>query len=421
MEIEETLKKYEGLVISIAKKYIGKGLSFDELKQCGDIGLFEAITKFDESKGYELSTYATYYIKNEIENGIDELSGISKYKNQQVRKMKQTENELAQELKREPTDREIADKLEIPLEKLIELKTLSQQNVSLENTIDGESDSVVADFIADKSMTPEEQLIYKEEKEDGQLIKEAFLKTLYQYERVIYTLRYDKKMNITAIAKKLNSNRTRINTIQKDIERKYNDFFESEEYYTITNGKTDNLLKQIIENQTRNVDVSAKGEKFAEYENYESLSEIDFKEISKRFKDEYAINLKFPTFGEYFKEICDKKDISYAKFKRATGLSESQFKVYKTPKAKPSISAIVSFGIYFKLGITTVNGLLEAGGYQFKKNDRTHLAYTFVLEELKGYPIEYCNKVLELLGVEKAYLLNSNRKKRGKNKKKQKI
>ena len=421
MEIEETLKKYEGLVISIANKYVGNGLSFEELKQCGDIGLFEAITKFDKSKGYELSTYATYYIRNEIENGIDELSGISKYKNQQVRKMKKIVNELTQELKREPTDREIADKLEIPLEKLVELKSLSQQNISLENTIDGESASVVADFIADNSMTPEEQLIHEEEKRDSQLIKETFLKTLYYYERVVYTLRYEKKMNITSIAKKLNTNRVRINDIQKDIEKKYNDFFESEEYYKITNGKTDNLLKKIIEERKQNIDVSANGGKFAEYENYEKLSEIDFKEISKRFKDEYAINLKFPTFWEYFKEICETKDITYAKFKRATGLSKSQFETYKTPKAKPSISAIVSFGIYFKLGINTVNALLETGGYKFKKNDRTHLAYSFVLEQLKGYPIEYCNKVLELLGVEEAYLLNSNRKKRGKNKKKQKI
>ena len=102
-------------------------------------------------------------------------------------------------------------------------------------------------------MTPEEQLIHEEEKKDSQLIKETFLKTLYYYERVVYTLRYEKKMNITSIAKKLNTNRVRINDIQKDIEKKYNDFFESEEYYKLTNGKTDNLLKKIIEERKQNI------------------------------------------------------------------------------------------------------------------------------------------------------------------------
>ena len=73
--------------------------------------------------------------------------------------------------------------------------------------------------------------------------------------------------------------------------------------------------------------------------------------------------------------------------------------------------------IYFKIGIHTINTLLELGGFRFKINDRTHLAYTFVLEELKGYPIKYCNKVLELLGVEEDYLLNSDKKKRNNKKK----
>lgn len=417
MEIEETLKKYEGLVKSIAKKYNGKGLSFEDLVQHGTIGLWEAIGKFDESLGYELSTYATYYIKNEIENGIAELSDLSKYKAQQVRKMKQIENELTQELKRKPTDREIADKLEMPLEKLEELKSLSQQNISLDNTIDSESDTVVADFIADTSMTPEEQMIYNEEKRDSKLIKEAFFNTLYQYERVIYTLRYEKNINVTNVAKKFKVTRARIIEIEKDIKEKQRAFFKSKEYYNIVDGKTDNLLQKIIEEQKRNIDVSATGEKIAKYENYEKLQEINFKEILSGFEEDFELKLKFPTFGAYFRDLCKTKGITYTTFKRATGLSETQFKIYKTDKAKPSIASIVALGVYYKISFSVILDLMSLNGYCFKANDRTHLAYMYILQHLSGYPIEYCNKVLELLGVEEDRLLKRNKKGNKKKKK----
>lgn len=418
MEFEELSKEHKGLIKSIANKYKGNGIPFEDLVHYGEIGLWRASTKFDEKQGNKFSTLATYWIKWEIEDGIATESGdLSQYRIKQIRKMKRAESELTQELKREPTDKEIADKLEIPLEKLVELKTLAQQNISLDNTIDSESDSTISDFIADNSMTPEEQLIYEEEKKDSKLIKEAFLKTLYPYERMVYFLRIEKNQKITYVAKKLGVGRTRISKIEKDIKEKQAVFFRSEEYYNIVNGKSESVLKEIIKEQKRNIDASAKGEKFAEYENYEDLPEIDFKELSKRFESEYASALMFPTFGTYFKDVCDKHNITCEKFCRATGLSKSQFDKYKSDHPTPSVSAIVSFGIYFKIGSHTINNLLELGGYNFKLNDRTHLAYTFVLEQLKGYPIKYCNKVLELLGVEKDYFLNSDKKKRKKNKK----
>lgn len=412
MEVEEILNKYEGLVKKNAKKYIGNDIPFEDLVQHGNIGLWIATEKFNEKLGYEFSTYATYWIKWYIEEGIAESRGISNYNNKRINKMKKVQSELTQELKRDPTDKEVADRLEMPLEKLVDLKTLSQQNISLENTIDSESDAIVLDFIADESMTPEEQIIDNENKKDIQLINEAFLKTLYPYERCIYFLRENKKMNLASVAKKLNTHRARISQIDKNIKEKQVLFYKSDEYYKIVEGKSESLLKEIIAEQKKNIDASAKGEKFAKYENYENLPEINFKELSKRFQDEYGSALMFPTFGEYFKDICKKKKITYAKFHRATGLSESSFSNYKSPKPNPSIEAIVSFGIYFKIGIQTINTLLELGGFRFKINDRTHLAYTFVLEELKGYPIKYCNKVLELLGVEEDYLLNSDKKKK---------
>lgn len=403
------------LIRSIADKYKGHGIPFEELVCSGQIGLWMAAQNFDNNAGVKFSTYAYYYVQNEIEKNIDEVSGLSKYQNQKIRKFKKVESELTQELNRNPSDKEISERLEIPLEKIEELRRLSQQNLSLSNKIDDESDSTIADFISDESMNPEEQLIYNEEQSDSQLIKEAFLKTLLPYEKVVYYLKYEKEKNVTNIAKDFHVTIKRVTDIIKQINNKKNNFFSSDEYYNITNGKTDNLLKKIIEEQYKNIDLSKKETNFAKFENYDNLSEIDFKVLAKRFNDEYAINLSHPTFDELFKKICDQKGINESNFNRATSLSPTEFKTYKTKKATPSISAIVSLGIYFSLGINTVDGLLESAGYRFKKNDRTHLAYTFVLEQLKGYPIQYCNKVLELLGVEKEYLLNNPRKGRRKN------
>lgn len=418
MEFEELLEKHKGLIKSIAKKYIGNGISFENLICYGELGLWEASKRFDEKRGNKFSTLATYWIKWEIEDGIATESGdLSQYRIKQIRKMKRAESELTQELKREPTDKEIADKLEIPLEKLVELKTIAQQNISLDNTIDSESDTVVADFIADTSMTPEEQMIYNEEKRDSKLIKEGFFNTLYQYERVIYTLRYEKNINVTNVAKKFKVTRARIIEIEKDIKEKQRAFFKSEEYYNIVDGKTDNLLQKIIEERNRNIDVSAKGEKIAKYENYEKLQEINFKEILSGFEEDFKLKLKFPTFGAYFRDLCQTKGITYTTFKRATGLSETQFKIYKTDKAKPSIASIVALGVYYKISFSVILDLMSLNGYCFKANDRTHLAYMYILQHLSGYPIEYCNKILELLGVEENRLLKRNKKGNKKKKK----
>ena len=419
MEEERILNENEWLVKSIAKKYIGNGVPFEDLLHYGRYGLWIASEKFDESKGTKISTLATPWIKWEIEDYIAETKGISNYNSKRINKMKKVENELTQELKRDPTDKEVADRLEIPLEKLVELKTLSQQNISLESTIDSESDATLSDVIADNSMTPEEQTIDNENKKDIQLIKEAFFKTLYPHEKLIYTFKYKEEMNDTNIAKKLGVNRVKIKKIVENINNKLNDFYESDEYHNITNGKTDRLLKDIIEKQKRNIDISAKTEKIAKYEDYEKLEEKNFKDISTRFQEEYAINLRYPTFEEQFKNICEQKDITESMFCRATNLSEETFKYYKTKGAIPSIKAMVSFGIYFKLSSHTINALLDTAGYSFKKNNRTHLAYAFVLEKLNGYPIEYCNKVLELLGIEEKDFLNIYPQAKKKSKKKQ--
>lgn len=411
MDFEKVLVDYEGLVKSIANNYLNRGLSKEDLIQNGNIGLWEAQKRFDKEKDTQFSTYATYWIRAMIEDALAELSDISKYRIKQINKMKQAINVLSQELDRKPTDSEIAHKLEVPLEKIEELKKISQQSVSLDKTIDSEDNATISDFIADKSMTPEEQLIHEEEKRDSQLINEAFLKTLLPHERYVYFLRNKKKLNLTKTAEKLGVYRKRIIDIENNISEKLALFFKSDEYIKLTSGKSEEVLKKIIEEHKKNIDASVKGEKIAKFESYENLKEIDFKDLLNRFQDEYETVLKFPTFGAHFRDICKTKNITYTTFYRATGLSKSQFSVYKSDNAKPSISSLVALGIYFKISTSTINTLVELAGYRFKVNDKTHMAYMFVLEHLKGYPIEYCNKVLELLGVEEDKLLKSDKKK----------
>ena len=109
MEEERILNENEWLVKSIAKKYIGNGVPFEDLLHYGRYGLWIASEKFDESKGTKISTLATPWIKWEIEDYIAETKGISNYNSKRINKMKKVENELTQELKRDPTDKEVAD------------------------------------------------------------------------------------------------------------------------------------------------------------------------------------------------------------------------------------------------------------------------------------------------------------------------
>lgn len=418
MEDNKLIEENEGLVLSIIKKVAPYGLKeedIEDLKQYGYIGVYEAKQKFDKNKGVKFVTYATPWIKYNIQKGLALLYGFSRYRNNQIIEMKQAENELTQELNRKPTDNELADKLQIPLEKLREIKKLTQQKISLEKSIDSENKSTISDVIADNSMTPEEQLIAKEELKIREKIDKAFFRTLTRGEKKVYLLR--KKYNITTTAKMLGSTRQRIYTIENDIKLKDISFRQTKEYYEIENGTTKKLLKEIIEENKKNIDVSAKGEKIAEYENYESLKEKDFKELSSTFFREYSESTMYPTFGEFFKKICEDRGITKEMFYRATKLEESSFTNYKSSNASPSLSALIAFGIYFKISTNIIEKLIRLSGCYLKENDKTHMAYSFILENLKGYPIAYCNKVLEFFGVEEKDFLQTNKNKR-QNKKK---
>lgn len=415
MEDSKLIEENRGLVLSIIKKNSPKGLSaedIEDLEQYGYIGVLEAKQKFDNNKGVKFSTYATPWIKYNVQKGIAQLLGFSRYRNNQIIEMKRAENELAQELNRKPTDNELADKLQIPLEKLTEIKKLIQPKVSLENSIDSESKSTMADVIADDSMNPEEQLIAKEELKIRERIEKAFFRTLTKGEKRVYLLR--KKYNITTTAKMLGSTRQRIYTIENDIELKDSSFRLSEEYHNIEDGITKNLLKEIIEESKKNIDISVKGEKISEYENYEDLQEKDFKELSTKFFRDYSESTMYPTFGKFFKKICEDRGITETMFCRATKLDKSSFTNYKSSKASPSLVSLIAFGIYFKISTNIIEKLIRLSGCYLKENDKTHMAYSFILENLKGYPIAYCNKVLELFGIEEKDFLQTEKKKRTK-------